>query len=145
MAFKSMKEFQEFLSETERKIREVPDGNFFKLADKLGLDVLRDFAKSDLSNIDLSNGNLENADFSHTKLSNADLSGANLKNANLSHATLLKADLSGVDLSGTNLLNAALQGTSFSKAKYDSATKFPEGFSPLAQEMEKVDYPSPVF
>ena len=130
MAFKTMKEVRKYLDEVHRKLQEVPDGNFFKLADKLGLDVLHDFAKSDLSYTDLSNGNLENADFSHTKLSNANLSGANLKNANLSHAILLKADLSGADLSGATLLNAALNDTNFSEVKYNSTTKFPEDFSP---------------
>ena len=76
----------------------------------------------DLESADLNQANLENFDLHKALMSNANLSNANLKGADLSQANLRGANLSNADLS-----NAILNGT-----RYDSRTKWPEGFDPVA-------------
>jgi len=87
---------------------------------------------------------LDGADLSRAALPTADLSGARLRGADLGGADLRRADLSGADLTdaaldGTNLdgarldgatLIADLSGASFSGARYDKLTAWPEDGPP---------------
>ena len=76
----------------------------------------------DLESADLGQANLEKFDLLKAVMSNAKLVNANLKGADLS-----KANLRGADLSMADLSEAILTGT-----RYDSRTKWPEGFDPVA-------------
>ena len=95
--------------------------------------------------------NLSGLDLSQTNLGGLDLSGAILTGP---LDNLIGANLYGADLSGADLSNAALQEDSLAgicppgtkpaplpdriKAKYNSETKFLEGFNRYG-EMEKED------
>lgn len=68
--------------------------------------------------LNLSKGDLRDADLSGAKLSSADLSGANMKYADLSSANLSSADLRGAILSGANMEYAYLRGADIIGAKY---------------------------
>jgi hypothetical protein len=61
-------------------------------------------------------------------------SGADLREADLHRTDLSEADLQGANLSGANLSEADLR-----EARYDSDTKFPEGFDPEAAGMVLVE------
>jgi hypothetical protein len=74
----------------------------------------------DLRSEDLADAFLVDADLSDTDLRGVDLAGANLENAILANADLRGADLSRADLTNTRLLGA----------RYDAATRWPEGFDP---------------
>ena len=73
----------------------------------------------DLSNCNLTNGNLENAVCCFANFSGADLTKANLANTNLTGANLL--------------------GTIMSGAKYNKATIFPNSFDPVSAGMVAID------
>jgi glycogen operon protein len=75
---------------------------------------------ADLRNARLREASCKAADFTQACLDQADLSLANLE-----EATLFGADLRGAVLSGAVLRRADLRG-----ARYDAATRWPEGFSP---------------
>lgn len=75
-----------------------------------------------LEDAKLMSANLEDANLSCAQLERAKLTNACLKYANLANAYLEKVDLTGTDLSYANL-----QG-----AKYDSWTRWPQGFDPKA-------------
>ena len=49
---------------------------------------------------------------------------------------LENSDLEGLDLSNAYLRETNLTGSDLSRAKYDPATRFPEGFDPEARDME---------
>ena len=109
-------------------------------------------AGADLSNADLSDSRLKEANLCGSSLCGADLSGANLSGANLSgarydsktqwpngfdfrnsraigpHSNLKGVSLSGIDLSGVDLSGANLSGANLSGARYDSKTRWPNGF-----------------
>ena len=57
-----------------------------------------------------------------------------LREADLHRTDLSEADLQGANLSGANLSEADLR-----EARYDSDTKFPEGFDPEAAGMVLVE------
>ena len=72
-------------------------------------------------------------------LSEANLSGATLNEVNLSHANLSRADLRGTSFYNANLCDANLRGanladTSFTNAKYNMSTLWPDGFNPRTAE-----------
>jgi uncharacterized protein YjbI with pentapeptide repeats len=73
----------------------------------------------------LQGANLQEAFLGSVDLREAFLPGANLQNACLGHADLLEAQLGGANLQDADLRDANLQG-----AKYNNATKWPEGFTP---------------
>ena len=79
--------------------------------------------------------NLKGAPLSQTDLPYADLRGADLRfvhfrKANLAHARLDNAILFAPDLCGANLNMANLEGADLRKAKYDTATQWPDDFDP---------------
>lgn len=90
----------------------------------------------------LSRANLEQANLSQAILNGANLHHANLRGANLSQADLNWADFSYANLDGASLSETSLGWTNFShvdlsqtnlqNARYNSGTKWPEGFSPEA-------------
>ena len=127
-------------------IIEAKTENFLVLAEMAGLNPLADFVGArmlgvNLSNLDLSGANLQNAylrgaDSSDVDLSNAnlvavnlggaDLSGALLSDANLSHADLHRvslalANLSGANLTQVNLTEANLSNCNLSQANLSGA------------------------
>ena len=117
-----------------------------------------------MNSVDFTNANLTN-----TKLTFSNLSGANCKCANMrgsylfgvdfTNANLIGTDLSDTNLQGANLVNADIDitmvdklhdvryeynsstftNTNFTKAKYDSTTKFPDWFNPEKAGMIKLD------
>jgi uncharacterized protein YjbI with pentapeptide repeats len=82
----------------------------------------------ELSGKDLEGANLSGAILSEANLERANLSGANLNGANLEEADLNKADLRSSNLFGADLSWANLEEANLIRAKYDSRTKWPEGF-----------------
>lgn len=84
---------------------------------------------------------LNGANLDLAELHNANLAGAHLNEANLNGAAFGGADLCGADM--TNARNVkiknGLRTHYFTKAKYDDATKFPDGFDPVTEGMIKVD------
>lgn len=120
----------DFTSEAEYDLAKQWDGQQslqgFNLSGK-------DMHGRSLNGADLRDANLRGANFSFARLSAANLTGANLTAANLRGAHLNKADLSEADLSGADLSFANLDGANLDAAhlmhaKYDSATRWPEGF-----------------
>ena len=85
---------------------------------------------ADLRDANLSGANLSFARLSASNLAGANLSEANLRGAHLNEADPGEADLSGADLSFAGLIGAELDGARLRNAKYDSATRWPEGFDP---------------
>ncbi|MEH2239350.1 pentapeptide repeat-containing protein [Nostoc sp.] len=105
----------EKLAELFQVIHNHPNAKLSELAQKVGLDLTKDYIGADFSGEDLSEDNLKYANFSDADLSNAnlshtDLSVANLIDVNLTEANLTNANLSGTDLTGANLINAKLSG-----------------------------------
>lgn len=126
-----------------------------------------DFAKSNLSRIDLSGQDLRGRDFTYVKLNGANLRGANLRdvnltgadltgaklvNADLTGSILIDADMSDSILHGANLTSAKLMGAlllgsdlnaaklrsaNLQNAEYDSSTIFPSNFKPDKRGMKK--------
>lgn len=133
--------------------------NMAELAEIAGLNILCDFAGSDLSGtdlrqLDLRGANFEETDFeganlSHADLSAANLTGANLTNANLdwanfSDAILTDADFSNASVRNIILINANCQGVvglSSSVAK-TTAAKI-ENIAKLAQTIGVVNQGNP--
>ncbi|PTL75474.1 pentapeptide repeat-containing protein [Vitiosangium sp. GDMCC 1.1324] len=75
---------------------------------------------------------MEGAQLQHADLTDAQLVEANLEGANLEEANLTRADLRGAMLGGAVLSGATLTGARLEGASYDSRTRWPEGFEPLA-------------
>ena len=71
----------------------------------------------------LRGADLSLADLVHADLHNADLTGSNLFDATLAYANLETADLTGANLA---------------RARYDSNTIFPDGFSPDKHGMRMI-------
>jgi uncharacterized protein YjbI with pentapeptide repeats len=115
---------------------------------RLQLGLQNSLAGIDLRNRDLSGFHLAGKDFRGANLAGANLRGANLSGGNLRDATLNGADLRGAKLDETPLHpsetlfpsedlypgpiypDATIQNTTFSKAKYDSDTKWPKHINP---------------
>jgi uncharacterized protein YjbI with pentapeptide repeats len=120
------------------------------------------FRGADLTRVDFTAAEVEDADFSGAtltgatlvgvqlsgcRLSGADLSGQSLAGASLSGndlsgAKLVGADLRGADLStryratrlhGADLTDARLDGVGLSGTQYDCHTRWPAGFDPAAK------------
>jgi len=89
-------------------------------------------SKAQLNNAHLGKANLAWADLTRANLTQAYLSRVNLKNANLGYANLKGANLTNANLIGANLTMADLTEAKLTNAKYDSKTKWPEGFDPVA-------------
>ena len=89
-------------------------------------------SKAQLNNAHLGKANLAWADLNRANLTQAYLSRVNLKNANLGYANLKGANLTNANLIGANLSMADLTEAKLINAKYDSKTKWPEGFDPVA-------------
>ncbi len=97
---------------------------------------LADLRKADLNHANLSFADLSMANFSYADLSSANLSFADLSSANLSKADLRYANLSKADLRYANLYNIKYNKiTKWKKARYNSKTKFLEGFDPETHGM----------
>lgn len=83
------------------------------------------FERSDLSGLDLSGANLENATFFRTyigtDLSGTILRGANLIEASVAHSQLVQADLSNADLSRATFSFSDLRAANFSYANGQEA------------------------
>ena len=95
-------------------------------------------SSTEMLDVDLSDANLTGAHMRGAILRAANLSGANPRGADLSEADLRFADLSGTDLSMSNLTGSNLRWADLSTAnlteadltgaRYNSQTKWPEGF-----------------
>src|SRR5215207_8962286 len=105
------------------------------MADQSHLDILRQGVEvwnswkggsaidvvPDLSEVKLSEAELDGVDFRRTNLSGAEFFRANLSGAMLSEANLLEADLSGAFLAGADLSGAILWVTKLSGADLSGA------------------------
>ena len=96
-----------------------------------------------VSGTNLSDANLRNANLSGASLSGANLSGANLTGANLSGANLssLTANLDVFMMPSITISkgDANLKGAKLKLSKYNSYTKWPEGFDPEAAGATLID------
>ena len=81
----------------------------------------------DLRDLNLSNAILVNAALKNSTLKRTNLRGANLTRSDLTDVELAETQLSGADFTGATLTNVDLYN-----AKFDTYTKFPAGFSPVA-------------
>lgn len=81
---------------------------------------------------DLIKAILQRVNLTRANLSRANLMGANLRGAILIKANLKLANLINANLIGANLTGAILTEAKLTYAKYDSRTKWPEGFDPVA-------------
>ncbi len=107
------------------------------------------FEGTSLYGANLYRANLEEANFYDARLFGANLGRANLAGANLVAAYLSNANFVGANLVRANLFKANLQGANLQDANlreakldgavYDSTTKWPKGFDPVAAEMTRVD------
>ena len=103
------------------------------------------FAGADLTRADLYWASFFEANLTDAILRKADLRGADLKKAmlvraDLSNAKLGRDNLGGpTHLEGANLEGAILDGAVLTGARYDDATIFPAGFSPVAAGMKLVE------
>jgi hypothetical protein len=70
---------------------------------------------------DLSNANLKEFKLTNADLKGANLFGANLSNANLEGAILISSNLAGVNLSGANLSRAKIRGANLIEANLSNA------------------------
>jgi uncharacterized protein YjbI with pentapeptide repeats len=99
-----------------------------------------DLRQAQLSKLDLSGADLHGADLRRAYMFDANLSGANIVYARLSkanlHATnmhgaqLIHANLRGARLDGAVLAEANLTDADLTNVTYDSATVWPDGFTP---------------
>lgn len=90
----------------------------------------QDLTRTRFYGANLKSANFKKATLKKADLQIADLTGANLAGANLTYAHLLGTNLAGADLTGADLKWAVFKGT-----KYNSQTKFPQGFAPKDHEM----------
>ena len=118
------------------------------------------FENMELRNVDFSGADLGNSNLQRTRLVRASLKGTNLKGAKLRrliliHTNLVDANLSDTDLREINVAISFVENHNGSKlqslplasvadksllqgAKYNSNTKFSNGFDPQRYGMEKV-------
>jgi len=77
--------------------------------------------KTDLSNLNLSDSILENANFAGMKLTNSNLSLCNLRGSNFFNANLKSTNFTESDLSGSNFAKCILYETKFNLADVNNA------------------------
>jgi len=129
-----------------------------------GAEVLLTVDAEDLVGLDLRHSRLGFTDLTSfslrgTNLSHCCLFGARLRGVDLSDSHICHSDLQGADLRAASLRNADLRGTHLGLAllqaaeltgadlsdarlpyaKYDLATKWPDGFDPIARRAKLVD------
>ncbi len=90
-------------------------------------------SQASLETTNLQHALLNGADLSHTNLSRANLCHADLNWANLRGANLSRADLREANLGWANLREANLHQADLTGALYNTATEWPDNFSPQQQ------------
>lgn len=103
--------------------------------------VLLRLPSDTLAGSDLRDAYLPSADLSGKVCFGANFQGATLRRANFAGADLRQADLSESDLRGANLIGADLLGARFTGARYDEATRWPEGFEVHAAGVVRISSP----
>ena len=91
----------------------------------------RGFHGVQLRQANLNGADLAGADLSAACLKGASLLGADLRGAKLTRADVVGADFGQADLRGTDLRGTRLGQANLRLARYDIATRFPGGFSPV--------------
>jgi predicted transcriptional regulator len=91
---------------------------------------------ADMKGAKLDGEDLHGADLSFSDLRGASLVGADLREANLTRANLRGANVAGADLTGADLTDADTVGL-----RFDTATRWPEGFDPVMQTAPVSDTP----
>lgn len=91
-----------------------------------------DLLSANLQSADLWSANFQGVDLWRADLRGAHMERADLQRANLERVYLQGADLLAADLRGADLRRANLQGAILDAARYNSATRWPEGFDPVA-------------
>jgi uncharacterized protein YjbI with pentapeptide repeats len=115
----------------------------FRKANLAGADLRKaTLSFSDLREADLAGAKLDEAKVSGAKCGGANLANATLKGAWLDGVSFKQANLAGADLSaarvedadlcGADLTGATLDRVFLKDAKYDEATKWPQGFADFA-------------
>ncbi|KZF13437.1 hypothetical protein A2J01_34740 [Rhodococcus sp. EPR-134] len=79
----------------------------------------------DLRGVDITSAYFDGMDLKDSVFVDADLFDVDLSRSNLNGANLRRADLSGADLT-----KASVEETNLESIKYDSETKWPDGFRP---------------
>ncbi len=109
-----------------------------------------DFQRAILQLARLARANLRGSDLQHAKclgasFADANLQGANLLGADLKYAQIQGANLQGANLQGADLQGANLQNVNFQLTVYDSSTRWPPYFDPVAAGAIRVpvDPPDP--
>lgn len=102
--------------------RRQPAASFVRLAQEVGIDVRRDLAAHDLSDLQLAGEPFAHADLRAVDLSRSDLSEASLVQALLADAVLRQAKLRAADLSGADLTRSDLRDADLSNASLIGAT-----------------------
>jgi len=108
------------------------------------------FSQANLMGVNLENADLQEALLLRTILNGSKMSCTNLHQADLQAADLNWVDLQGADLTGANLRRANLGWANLSDAKlseanledarYNSSTKWPNGFSPRRAGCRRVRF-----
>jgi uncharacterized protein YjbI with pentapeptide repeats len=75
---------------------------------------------------------LQGALLRYSVMTDARFTGADCRRADFSYSLLADADFTGADLRGAIFTHASLGGRFDASTTYDNATKFPEGFDPVA-------------
>jgi len=118
----------------------IASGDNLSGANLTGVDLREtDLSWAILRGAILTGVNLSETDLRYANLRGADLRKANLSGANLNLADLREASLTKANLSKAYLFGADLRGADLSDAKYNSETKWPEGFDPEAAEAVLVE------
>jgi len=107
------KNFEQEAQQLIEKISEAKYASFFELAKIADLDLLKDFAGSDMSGTNLSNGILRDADLRNSNLRGANLRGTDLRDADLRGVDLRDADLRGAKLQRAILIDVKVKGAKF--------------------------------
>src|ERR687898_553114 len=105
------------------------------------IDVVPDLSEvklseAELDGVDLRRTNLSGAEFFRANLSGANLSGAHLPEADLSWANLAGANLSGANLSGAILWVTKLSGALFLTQKQLDETKLGDNETQLPPDLK---------
>jgi len=125
------------------KRRHAPVANYsecrFRMKELAKADLRAAYLSSaNLSSANLRGANLSGADLSSANMFGADLRGANMFGADLRGANMFRANMFGADLFNADLRWAILEGAYLSGTQYNEHTAFPEGFDPVARDMERV-------